>query len=275
MAVVAPLWRSGGTEEARMRHHRFLSAAAVAVALQITPALAASPEPVGAEHGMVVTAHRLASEVGVEVLRQGGNAVDAAVAVGYALAVVYPTAGNIGGGGFMTLHLADGRSTFLDFRERAPMAATKTMYLDPQGNVVPGLSTDGYLAVGVPGPVMGLETARDRYGTKERAELLAPAIRLAQDGFVFGPADVASFADGNEDLAKDPAAAAIFLKAGGEPLAAATGWFRRISRGPCRRSQTRARTPSTKGRSPDAIVAGQPGEWRYPAEGRFRALRRA
>jgi gamma-glutamyltranspeptidase/glutathione hydrolase len=192
--------------------------AALAFAPLAAPALAASPEPVPGEHGMVVTAHRLASEVGVEILKRGGNAVDAAVAVGYALAVVYPTAGNIGGGGFMTLHLADGKSTFLDFRERAPMASTKTMYLDDKGEVVSGLSTDGYLAVGVPGPVMGFELARERYGSMERQELLAPAIRLAAEGFVFGPADVASFSEGNADLAKDPAAAAIFLKEG-QPFA--------------------------------------------------------
>jgi gamma-glutamyltranspeptidase/glutathione hydrolase len=191
--------------------------AALALAPLVSPGFAASPEPVPGERGMVVTAHRLASEVGVDVLKRGGNAVDAAVAVGYALAVVYPTAGNIGGGGFMTVHLADGKSTFLDFRERAPLASTKTMYLDDKGEVVSGLSTDGYLAVGVPGPVMGFETARERYGSMERQELLAPAIRLANEGFVFGPADVASFLEGNEDLAKDQAAAAIFLK-DGKPL---------------------------------------------------------
>lgn len=201
-----------------MRHCRLAALAATVLTLA-SPAIAASPEPVGAQHGMVVTAHRLASEVGVDVLRAGGNAVDAAVAVGYALAVVYPTAGNIGGGGFMTIHLADGRSTFLDFRERAPLAATETMYQNAEGAVVEGLSTDGYLAVGVPGPVAGFEAARQRYGTLSREKLLAPAIRLAEVGFVFGPADVAEFADSNEDLAKDPAAAAIFLKPGGSALA--------------------------------------------------------
>ena len=100
---------------------------------------------------LVVTAQHLASRVGVDVLKAGGNAVDAAVAVGYALAVVYPTAGNLGGGGFMTIRMADGTTTFLDFRERAPLAATKTMYLDAQGDPIPGASTDGYLAVGTPG----------------------------------------------------------------------------------------------------------------------------
>src|SRR6187399_31038 len=102
---------------------------------------AASMAPVAAENGMVVTAQHLATEVGVDVLRKGGNAIDAAVAVGYALAVVYPAAGNLGGGGFMTLQLADGRKTFLDFREKAPLAATAGMYLDAAGNVVPNAST--------------------------------------------------------------------------------------------------------------------------------------
>ncbi len=150
---------------------------AVALSFSVAPVaavFAASPDPVKAAHGMVVTTQHLASEVGVEVLKNGGNAVDAAVAVGYALAVVYPTAGNIGGGGFMTIRLKDGKTTFLDFRERAPLGSTKTMYLDDKGNMVKGLSTDGYLAVGVPGSVLGFETARTKYGTKSREELMAP-----------------------------------------------------------------------------------------------------
>ncbi|PRD44493.1 gamma-glutamyltransferase [Phyllobacterium phragmitis] len=180
---------------------------------------AASPEPVEAEHGMVVTAQHLASDIGVDVLKKGGNAVDAAIAVGYALAVAYPTAGNIGGGGFMTIRLKDGKTTFLDFRERAPRASTRTMYLDDKGNPVKGLSTDGYLAVGVPGSVLGFETARTRYGTKSREELMEPAIKLARDGFVLEEGDIASLADGAKKLAKDPAAAAIFFKPDGKPYA--------------------------------------------------------
>lgn len=192
------------------------------LALSLAPpeGRAASPEPVKAEHGMVVTAQHLASDVGVAVLKSGGNAVDAAVAVGYALAVTYPTAGNIGGGGFMTIRFKDGRTTFLDFRERAPQAATKTMYLDGKGDVIKGLSTDGYLAVGVPGPVMGFEVARSRYGTKPLAELIAPAIALAKDGFVLEEGDVSTFEGRAERLAKDPAAAAIFLKPDGKAFAA-------------------------------------------------------
>lgn len=182
-------------------------------------ALAASPQPVGGDHGMVVTAQHIASDVGIETLKKGGNAVDAAVAVGYALAVVYPTAGNIGGGGFMTIRLKDGRTTFLDFRERAPLAATKTMYLDAKGDMVKGLSTDGYLAVGVPGSVLGFETARSRYGTLSREELMEPAIRLARDGFVLEPGDVTALKGGAKKLGRDKAAAAIFLKADGKTYA--------------------------------------------------------
>ena len=177
-------------------------------------AAAASVQPVAAENGMVVTAQRLATEVGVDVLKRGGNAVDAAVAVGYALAVVYPAAGNLGGGGFMTLQLADGRKTFLDFREKAPLAATAGMYLDAAGNVVRGATTRGHLAVAVPGTVSGLELALARYGTMKRAELIAPAIRFAEHGFVLDQGDADMFATATEAFKADPATAAIFLNGG-------------------------------------------------------------
>ncbi|HSW03034.1 gamma-glutamyltransferase [Aquabacterium sp.] len=181
-------------------------------------AQAASVAPVAAENGMVVSAQHLATRIGVDVLKKGGNAVDAAVAVGYALAVVYPAAGNLGGGGFMTLQLADGRKTFFDFREKAPLAATANMYLDAQGNVVKGLSTNGHLAVGVPGTVSGLELARSKYGTKPRAALIAPAIALADKGFVLEQGDVDMLRTATEDFRKDPASGAIFLNKG-EPFA--------------------------------------------------------
>ena len=179
---------------------------------------AASVAPVAAEHGMVVSAQHLATQVGVDVLKKGGNAIDAAVAVGYALAVVYPAAGNLGGGGFMTLQLADGRTTFLDFREKAPLAATANMYLDASGNVVKGLSTHGYLAVGVPGSVAGFEAARVHYGTMGRAALLAPAIALAEKGFVLDQGDVDMLRSATADFRKDAPSAAIFLNRG-EPFA--------------------------------------------------------
>lgn len=179
---------------------------------------AASIAPAAAENGMVVTAQHYATQVGVDVLKKGGNAVDAAVAVGYALAVVYPAAGNLGGGGFMTIQLADGRKTFLDFREKAPLAATPNMYLDASGNVVKGLSTTGHLAVGVPGTVSGLELARAKYGTMKRAQLIAPAIQFADKGFVLDQGDVDMLLTSTEDFRKDPASGAIFLNKG-QPFA--------------------------------------------------------
>lgn len=187
---------------------------AAALAFCQLSAHADSQAPVAAEHGMVVTAQHLATHVGVDVLKAGGNAVDAAVAVGYALAVVYPAAGNLGGGGFMTIQLADGHKTFLDFREQAPLAAKADMYLDKDGNVVPGLSTEGMLAAGVPGTVSGMEQARVEYGTMPRSRLLAPAIRYAQQGFLLEQGDIAMLVTATAKFKKDPAAAAIFLNHG-------------------------------------------------------------
>lgn len=185
----------------------------------IVPALAASPAPVEAEHGMVVTTQHLATKAGVDVLKKGGNAIDAAIAVGYTLAVVWPEAGNIGGGGFMTIRTKDGKSTFIDFRERAPNAATKNMYLDDKGNPVKGASTDGYLAVGVPGSVAGFEYAREKYGSLPRKDLMEAAITYARDGYVLGQGDVASFKENADWLKRDPNAAKIFLQADGKPHA--------------------------------------------------------
>jgi gamma-glutamyltranspeptidase/glutathione hydrolase len=179
------------------------------------PSQAASQAPVAAENGMVVSAQHLATRVGVDVLKDGGNAVDAAVAVGYALAVVYPAAGNLGGGGFMTVQLADGRKTFLDFREKAPLAATADMYLDKQGNVIPDLSAKGHLAVGVPGTVSGMEMARSKYGTFKREDLIAPAIKLAEDGFVLQQGDVDLLSSSTDVFKADMAdSGAIFLHQG-------------------------------------------------------------
>jgi len=196
-------------------HARWMTAAVVSICLfTSSTARAASVAPVAAENGMVVSAQHLASEVGVEVLKRGGNAVDAAVAVGYALAVVYPAAGNLGGGGFMTIQLADGRKTFLDFRETAPKAATANMYLDKDGNVIKGISTKGHLAVGVPGSVSGMEYAREKYGTMKRADLLAPAVQLAEQGFVLDQGDIDLLRTATDDFKDDPASAAIFLRDG-------------------------------------------------------------
>jgi gamma-glutamyltranspeptidase/glutathione hydrolase len=169
---------------------------------------------VAAENGMVVTAQQHATRIGVDVLKRGGNAIDAAVAVGYALAVVYPAAGNLGGGGFMTVQFADGRKTFIDFREKAPLAATANMFLDAQGNVVPNLSIRGHLAVAVPGTVAGLEYIRNKYGTRPRADLIDPAMRLAERGFLLEQGDAEMLWEATSDFRKDAASAAIFLDRG-------------------------------------------------------------
>ena len=178
------------------------------------PASAFMGQPVTAENGMVVTSQKIASDVGVDILKQGGNAIDAAVAVGYALAVVHPCCGNLGGGGFATLHLADGRDLFLNFRERAPYAATETMYLDDKGEVIKGASLRGYLAVGVPGTVMGLDTLLEKYGSLPRDVVMAPAIKLAEEGYVLDQGDADILARGTKAFAAEPNVAAIFLKDG-------------------------------------------------------------
>lgn len=139
--------------------------------------------PVTSRVAMVVSGDHLASEAGVEVLKEGGNAVDAAVAVGYMLSVTYPWAGNIGGGGFMVIRLSNGKVTTIDFRERAPRAATRNMYLDSLNEVIPDASTTGYRAVGVPGTVAGFSYALKKYGTKPLSHLIAPAINTAKNGF--------------------------------------------------------------------------------------------
>ena len=145
--------------------------------------VSATPEPVRAEHGMVVSADVWASEAGVEVMRAGGNAVDAAVATGFALAVTFPVAGNIGGGGFMVIRFPDGTATTFDYRETAPAAATRDMFLDSTGTFVPERSQRGYLASGTPGSVAGLVAAHEKYGRLPLADVLAPAIRLAREGY--------------------------------------------------------------------------------------------
>jgi gamma-glutamyltranspeptidase / glutathione hydrolase len=192
-----------------------LAGVLLSIAVTIPAADAAPSATVDAEHGIVVSADRLASEAGLRMLVAGGNAIDAAVAVGYALAVVDPCCGNIGGGGFMIIHLADGRETFINFRETAPAAATATMYLDGDGKPIDDLSRYGYLAAGVPGTVMGLDRAATEYGRLPRAVVLAPAIALARDGFVLSRADTEILDGKAERFGKDPVAAKIFLRPDG------------------------------------------------------------
>jgi gamma-glutamyltranspeptidase/glutathione hydrolase len=155
-----------------------------AVALLAAPASGLSRPAVRGAHGMVASSSDLASEAGVQILKRGGNAVDAAVAVALALAVTHPSAGNLGGGGFMVVRMADGRETAIDYRETAPLAATQKMYLDEAGNVVPEASTVGYRGVGVPGTVAGLALALQKYGTMKWSVVVQPALELARRGFV-------------------------------------------------------------------------------------------
>ncbi len=172
-----------------------------------------SPPPTLARHAMVVSIHHDASDAGVEVLKAGGNAVDAAVAVGFALAVVYPQAGNLGGGGFMLVRMKTGEAHFIDYRERAPAAARAKMYLDAKGNVVPGASTTGYKAIGVPGTVAGLVYAEKTYGRLTLAQVMAPAIRLASQGYILSEEEAHSLAAA-KNLARFPESRRIFQRDG-------------------------------------------------------------
>jgi gamma-glutamyltranspeptidase/glutathione hydrolase len=169
--------------------------------------------------GMVVTEQRLASDVGVAILKAGGNAVDAAVAVGYALAVVHPCCGNLGGGGFLLLHIPGKGERFVNFRETAPAAASADMFLDAAGEPIAAASRIGYRAVSVPGTVLGLETARARYGRLPREALIAPAIDLAENGFIVENADLRPLRAAAR-LKDSPAAAKLFYQADGAPLQA-------------------------------------------------------
>ncbi len=180
---------------------------------------AANRDPVYAEHGMVVSAHRLASEIGVAIMRQGGNAIDAAVATGFALAVVFPNAGNIGGGGFMVAHLSDGTTFTLDFREKAPAAATQNMFLDENGEVIKDRSTFTHLAAGVPGSVDGLLRAWQDYGSGNISlkQLLDPAIRLAKKGFLLSRRYARNLNSHKEFFQKDAGTAQAFIRNDGHP----------------------------------------------------------
>jgi gamma-glutamyltranspeptidase / glutathione hydrolase len=160
-----------------------ITLALLAVALAAAPFSAASSQPVHAQHAIVVSVHGLASRAGSDIMQAGGNAIDAAVATGFALAVVHPPAGNLGGGGFMLIRMADGKTHFLDYREKAPAAATRTMYLDAQGNVIEGASDYGYKAIAVPGSVAGMVYAQQKYGRLTLQQVIAPAIKLAREGY--------------------------------------------------------------------------------------------
>ncbi|MEZ5354632.1 MAG: gamma-glutamyltransferase [Bryobacteraceae bacterium] len=188
---------------------------ALAGSLLVAAALdAASRPPVRARNGMVSSASAPASEAGVEILRRGGNAIDAAVATAFALAVTYPSAGNLGGGGFMIVRLADGAAHAIDYRETASRHASKTMFLDAQGAVIPGASKTGHRAVGVPGTVAGMALAHEKFGKLAWKDLLAPATRLARDGFPVTHAMAASLRSQEKKFRDYPDSVRVFLRGG-------------------------------------------------------------
>lgn len=200
--------------------HRF-SALLLSAILSIAPVARAQAssdidQPVRARHAMVVSIHHLATDAGVQTMREGGNAIDAAVATGFALAVVAPAVGNLGGGGFMLIHFSAGtnagKNTFIGFRERAPQAATANMYLDAHGNVIPNASITGFKAIGVPGSVAGLVYAEQKYGKLTLAQVMAPAIRLASDGYVLSTEEAESLHAQN--LSQFPVSHHIFQRDG-------------------------------------------------------------
>jgi gamma-glutamyltranspeptidase / glutathione hydrolase len=185
---------------------------AVAV-LCVTRPACASTEPVHAQHGIVVSANELASRAGLEVMQAGGNAVDAAVATGFALAVVHPAAGNIGGGGFMLIRMSNGDAHFLDYREKAPASAKADMYLDGQGNVIEGASEYGYKAIGVPGSVAGMVYAEQKYGKLTLKRTMAPAIQLAREGYALTWGEARDFRR-DKHLSQFPESRRIFQRDG-------------------------------------------------------------
>jgi gamma-glutamyltranspeptidase / glutathione hydrolase len=193
-------------------HHKSLILLLMAAAAVPGSWCAGSTEPVHAQHAMVVSARELASRAGVEMMRTGGNAVDAAVATGFALAVVHPAAGNLGGGGFMLVRMADGRTHFLDYREMAPAAATRDMYLDAQGNVIEDASEIGYKAIGVPGSVAGMVYAEQKYGKLTLKQVMTPAIRMAREGYALTWGEARDFHD--KYLAKFSESRRIFQREG-------------------------------------------------------------
>ncbi len=166
------------------------------------------------KRGMVVSAEPIASQVGLQILKKGGNAVDAAVATGFALAVTYPAAGNIGGGGYMVIHFPDGRNIAIDYRETAASLANRDMYLDKNGNFTPELSQVGILSAGIPGSVAGLLYALEKYGTMKIADVIQPAINLAEDGFPLSASNAKSLEATLNDFRKFPSSLKVFSKNG-------------------------------------------------------------
>ena len=239
-----------------------------------TTAMAFAPSPVGANHGIVVTGQHIASRVGAEIMQQGGNAVDAAVAVGYALAVVYPAAGNIGGGGFMTIRLADGRTMFLDFREKAPLAATETCTRMPAATWCRACRrTAGWRsACRGRSPVSRRRCAR--YGTCPREKVMAPAIALARDGFELTSGDVALLREGTEALPQGSRGRGDLPEATASPMRRRPAGSSGSGERRWRRSARRRRTRSKRGRSAMPSSRRARPARRHHREGGFRRATR-
>jgi len=252
--------------------------------LLISNPLWAGSQEVHSKKGMVASQSMPASRVGSDILAQGGNAVDAAVALGFALAVTHPSAGNIGGGGFMVIHLADGTTLALDFRETAPAAASRDMYLDEEGNVVQGLSLNSHLATGVPGSVAGLLAALEKYGSMSRQQVMAGAIRLARDGFPLSYELARAFERLQPRMARYPASTAVFSKKG-KAYQAGDIWKQPDLADTLTRISKQGRAGFYEGRTADLLVAEmkQGGglvshkdlkdyrvKWREPIRGTYR-----
>ncbi len=245
---------------------------------------AVSPEATYAQHGLVTSRSAPASAVGVEIMRQGGNAVDAAVATAFALAVTYPSAGNIGGGGFAVVRRPDGKVVTLDHREKAPASATKDMYLDESGEPIPGLSTESLKAAGVPGSVDGLLVLLERYGTMSRKQVIGPAIKLAKEGFPLDLDLARQFERRLATMSKYPASMKVFSKKG-EPYQVGDIWKQPDLAATLQRIVDKGRDGFYKGKTAELIVAEMQrggGEitlqdledyhsvWREPIKGNYR-----
>ena len=232
--------------------HRLATRLSLAIAAVAVPAAAGVAE---GPNGVVASRSPLASDVGIEVMKAGGNAIDAAVAVGFALAVTYPSAGNLGGGGFMLIRLANGDVVANDHRETAPAQASRDMYLDEDGELIAGLSTASHLAVGVPGTVAGLLDALAAYGTLPRETVLAPAVDLAMDGFPL-PADLAAqFERQRERFARHPASLRKFTKPGDKPYQVGDTFRQSDLAATLERIAKNGRASFYGGRNADLIVA--------------------
>ena len=268
-------------------HIRSWPKAVAALILTGQAAMAASPEAVRGTAGMVVSRSDVASKVGADVIAAGGNAIDAAVAVGFALAVTYPSAGNLGGGGFMVIRLANGDVVANDHRESAPATADRDMFLDADGNVVEGLSTISLLAAGVPGTVAGLLDVHGKYGALALPDVIDPAIALARDGFPLSPDLARNFEQHLPAFARHPATLAVFAKADGAPYQEGDLFIQKELAATLTRIRDGGRDGFYKGTTADLLVAEmQRGDgritqadldayrsvWREPIIGTYRGI---